>query len=40
MWGEQKALELLAEAGLTNVRVEQVEGDIFNNYYIARKADA
>ena len=40
MWGEQKALELLAEADLGNVRVEQVEGDIFNNYYIARKADA
>jgi len=40
MWGEQKALELLAEAGLTDVRVEQVEGDIFNNYYIARKPDA
>ena len=40
MWGEQKALELLAEAGLTSVQIEQVEGDLFNNYYIARKADA
>ena len=40
MWGEQKALELLAEADLGNVTVKQVEGDIFNNYYIARKADA
>ncbi len=37
MWGEQKALELLAEAGFTTVDVTQVEGDIQNNYYIARK---
>lgn len=38
MWGEQKALELFAEAGFTGVEVKQVEGDILNNYYIARKA--
>ena len=37
MWGEQKALELLAEAGFTEVAVRQVEGDPFNNFYIARK---
>jgi 2-polyprenyl-3-methyl-5-hydroxy-6-metoxy-1,4-benzoquinol methylase len=37
MWGEQKALELLAEAGFRDVAVKQVEGDPFNNYYIARK---
>jgi len=37
MWGEQKALELLAEAGFTDVAVKQIEGDPFNNYYIARK---
>ncbi len=36
-WGEQKALELLAEAGFTNVAVKRVEGDIMNNYYIAAK---
>ena len=40
MWGEQQALELLAEAGFVDVGVEQVEGDIFNNYYIARRVDA
>ena len=40
MWGEQKALELLTEAGFGDVEVEQVEGDLFNNYYIARKGDA
>ena len=37
MWGEQKALELLAEAGFTDVAVQQVEGDFLNNFYIARK---
>jgi hypothetical protein len=37
MWGEQRALELLAEAGFRNVDVRQLEGDIFNSYYIARK---
>ncbi len=28
---------MLAEAGFTNVEVERVEGDIFNNYYVATK---
>ena len=37
MWGEKKALELLAEAGFTDVAVKQVEGDFLNNFYIARK---
>ena len=37
MWGEQKALEFLAEAGFIDVAVEQVEGDLINNFYIARK---
>jgi SAM-dependent methyltransferase len=36
VWGEQKARELLAEAGFTDVQVKQVAGDILNNYYIAR----
>ena len=38
MWGEQKAKELLAEAGFRRVSVKRVEGDILNNYYIARKS--
>ena len=38
VWGEQKALEMLAEAGFSNVSVENVEGDMMNNYYVARKA--
>ena len=37
MWGEEKALELLHEAGFTDVSVNRVEGDAQNNYYIARK---
>ena len=38
MWGEQKALELLAEAGFGRVEVESVQGDIFNSFYVATKA--
>jgi hypothetical protein len=38
MWGEQKARELLAEAGFSEVTVESVQGDIFNSFYIATKA--
>jgi SAM-dependent methyltransferase len=37
VWGEQKALEMLADAGFKDVRVQHVEGDIFNNYYVTRK---
>ncbi len=38
MWGEQKAREMLAEAGFGEVEVKQVEGDILNNYYISTKS--
>jgi ubiquinone/menaquinone biosynthesis C-methylase UbiE len=38
MWGEQKARELMAEAGFKSVETKQVEGDILNNYYIAKKS--
>jgi SAM-dependent methyltransferase len=37
MWGEQKALELLGDAGFADVTVTRVEGDILNSYYVARK---
>ena len=37
MWGEQKAREMLGEAGFTSIDVKRVEGDILNNYYIARR---
>jgi ubiquinone/menaquinone biosynthesis C-methylase UbiE len=38
VWGEQKAREMLTEAGFTDVRVETVPGDIVNNYYVATRA--
>jgi SAM-dependent methyltransferase len=37
MWGEQKALEMLAAAGFEDVRVETVDGDVMNNYYVATR---
>lgn len=36
-WGEQKALEMLTEAGFGDIEIKRVEGDIANNYYIAHK---
>ena len=36
MWGEQKARELLAEAGFGRVDATEIEGDIQNLYYRAR----
>ena len=35
-WGEQKAQQMLAEAGFNDVATAHVEADIFNTYYIAR----
>lgn len=37
-WGEQSARRMLAEADFSEVEVEEGEGDIFNNYFIARKS--
>jgi 2-polyprenyl-3-methyl-5-hydroxy-6-metoxy-1,4-benzoquinol methylase len=37
LWGEQKALAMLAEAGFADVRIERVDADPFNNYYVARR---
>jgi SAM-dependent methyltransferase len=39
MWGQQKAMELLEEAGFKpgNVEIKSVEGDIMNAYYVCRK---
>lgn len=36
-WGEETALEMLAEAGFDNVKVHQLEHDIQNQYYICSK---
>ena len=35
VWGKEKALAMLTDAGFPRVDVRQVEGDVFNNYYIA-----
>ena len=37
VWGEQSARRMLAEAAFSEVEVENVEGDIFNNYFIVTK---
>jgi 2-polyprenyl-3-methyl-5-hydroxy-6-metoxy-1,4-benzoquinol methylase len=37
MWGEEKAKEMLKEAGFTEVEVKQLPHDIFNNYFITTK---
>jgi SAM-dependent methyltransferase len=36
-WGKQKAQELLAEAGFTDISIHTVEGDIEHYYYVAWK---
>lgn len=36
-WGEQKAQQILADAGFGSVETAHVEADILNTYYIARK---
>jgi 2-polyprenyl-3-methyl-5-hydroxy-6-metoxy-1,4-benzoquinol methylase len=38
MWGEELALEMLAEAGFDTVTVRQLPHDIQNNYFIATKS--
>ena len=37
MWGQQKAEEMLAQAGFGRVEVKRIEDDLFNNYYVATK---
>jgi 2-polyprenyl-3-methyl-5-hydroxy-6-metoxy-1,4-benzoquinol methylase len=37
MWGHQRAGELLADAGFTDVDVQRVEADMLNSYYVARR---
>lgn len=36
-WGEEKAQQMLGDAGFTNVEVKKLQHDIINNYYIAMK---
>jgi 2-polyprenyl-3-methyl-5-hydroxy-6-metoxy-1,4-benzoquinol methylase len=35
-WGEEKALEMLADAGFVDTVVTQLDHDVANNYYISR----
>jgi 2-polyprenyl-3-methyl-5-hydroxy-6-metoxy-1,4-benzoquinol methylase len=37
MWGEEKTLEMLEEAGFKGVAIEQLDHDFQNNYYIVTK---
>jgi SAM-dependent methyltransferase len=37
MWGEQKAEEMLTDAGFTSIEAAHIDGDIFNTYFIATK---
>ncbi|HLL40507.1 MAG TPA: hypothetical protein VK357_12700, partial [Rubrobacteraceae bacterium] len=37
MWGEEKAKDMLKEAGFTRVEVKQLPHDFQNYYYIATK---
>jgi cyclopropane fatty-acyl-phospholipid synthase-like methyltransferase len=37
MWGREKALEMLAEAGFTRVEVKELAHDIQNHYYFNQK---
>ena len=37
MWGQGLAGSMLADAGFSQVKIAEVDGDPFNNYYIARK---
>lgn len=37
MWGCERALALLADAGFADVEVKRIDADILNLYYIARR---
>jgi hypothetical protein len=37
MWGEEKAREMLAEAGFRDVQTRRLDHDIANTYYVVRK---
>jgi len=37
MWGEQKAREMLSDAGFTSIETTHVDGDVANTYFIATR---
>ena len=40
MWGREKALEMLKDAGFTSIKMKELPHDIMNDYYLLRKGDA
>jgi hypothetical protein len=38
MWGEEKATEMLAEAGFAEVEVKRLPHDFQNAYYVMRES--
>jgi cyclopropane fatty-acyl-phospholipid synthase-like methyltransferase len=38
MWGEEKAKEMLEEAGFARVEIERLPHDFVNSYYVSKKA--
>ncbi len=40
MWGEQKALEMLRDAGFGSIEIAHVDDDVVNSYYICRVGPA
>ncbi|MDT5137576.1 MAG: hypothetical protein QOD58_1838, partial [Mycobacterium sp.] len=39
VWGRQLATSMLVDAGFEEVEVAEIESDVLNNYYIARKGE-
>jgi 2-polyprenyl-3-methyl-5-hydroxy-6-metoxy-1,4-benzoquinol methylase len=37
VWGEEKALEMLKDAGFSSVTIQQLDHDFLNNFYIVKK---
>jgi 2-polyprenyl-3-methyl-5-hydroxy-6-metoxy-1,4-benzoquinol methylase len=40
VWGEQRARDMLREAGFDSVQVKRIDSDILNNYYVCEKKPA
>ncbi|MEG3991396.1 class I SAM-dependent methyltransferase [Microcoleus sp. S28C3] len=37
MWGQEKALQMLSEAGFASVEIKRLAHDLMNNYYLIKK---
>jgi hypothetical protein len=37
MWGEEKAREMLKEAGFNSIEVNRLPHDILNSYFVVRR---